>query len=316
MRGEGRAEQVRRGGIQPDDARVAPEPRPLPPHVTAGSDEGQLAGLLEVVLAVERGEDLGVADRAGRRDALPQAALLEGPDLVDQAGVEHAPGPQVDAGVEFLGVAIQRDDSGVPARGADLGRRRGEGLAGDGDDLEGADDPSPVGREDLRGGGGIERGELAVQGERPDLGEAVLEPAPHGGIGRGKGPLVEQRLEVHHRAADDDRRAARGEQGLGVRTGPLLVPRHGGGLGHVQHVELVVRNAAPLRDRELRGADVHAPVHLHRVDVDDLAVQPLGEVQGKVRLAGGGGSDDGDRPDGVADAPGPRRHPAPPVATR
>ena len=56
----------------------------------------------------------------------------------------------------------------------------------------------------------------------------------------------------------------------------------------------MVGDAAPLRKRELGGADVHAPVELHRVGVDDLAVESLGQVEAEVGLARGCGSDDGD----------------------
>jgi hypothetical protein len=59
-------------------------------------------------------------------------------------------------------------------------------------------------------------------------------------------------------------------------------------------VHEVVRDAAPLGDGELGGADVHAAVDLHRVGVDHLAAQALGEVEGEPGLAGRGRPDDGD----------------------
>ena len=58
-------------------------------------------------------------------------------------------------------------------------------------------------------------------------------------------------------------------------------------------VQQVVHDAAPLGDRQLGRADVHAAVDLHGVGVDDLAAQPLREVEGQPGLAGGGGPDDG-----------------------
>ena len=66
--------------------------------------------------------------------------------------------------------------------------------------------------------------------------------------------------------------------------------------GHVEHVELVVRNAATLGGRQFGGADVHAAVELHGVGVDDLAAEPLGDVECQRALAGAGRPDDGDRP--------------------
>ena len=45
---------------------------------------------------------------------------------------------------------------------------------------------------------------------------------------------------------------------------------------------------------QLGGADVHAAVELHRVGVDHLAAEPLGERDAEVGLADGGRADDGD----------------------
>ena len=47
-------------------------------------------------------------------------------------------------------------------------------------------------------------------------------------------------------------------------------------IARVEHVEHVVRDATPLLHRELGGADVHAPVELHRVGVDYLGALSLG----------------------------------------
>ena len=44
-----------------------------------------------------------------------------------------------------------------------------------------------------------------------------------------------------------------------------------------------MRHAAPLGRAELRGADVHAAVELHRVGVDDLAAEPLGQRDARAR---------------------------------
>ena len=56
----------------------------------------------------------------------------------------------------------------------------------------------------------------------------------------------------------------------------------------------MVRDAAALGAGQLGGADVHAAVDLHRVGVDDLAAEPLGEVERQAGLAGRGRPDDGD----------------------
>jgi hypothetical protein len=64
-----------------------------------------------------------------------------------------------------------------------------------------------------------------------------------------------------------------------------LVVGDAGLLGHVEHVEKVVRNARSLLDGQLCGADVHAAVELRRVGVDHLAAEGLRERDGQVGLA-------------------------------
>jgi hypothetical protein len=78
-----------------------------------------------------------------------------------------------------------------------------------------------------------------------------------------------------------------------------LVGRDGRRLGHVQHVEQVVGDAAAFRFGGLGGADVHAPVELHRVGVDDLAAERAGQVHGQRGLAGGRRPDHRDRDGGA-----------------
>ena len=56
----------------------------------------------------------------------------------------------------------------------------------------------------------------------------------------------------------------------------------------------VMRDAAPLGQRHLVGADVEAAIHGGRVAVDDLAAEPLGERQRQGALAGRGRTEDGD----------------------
>ena len=66
-------------------------------------------------------------------------------------------------------------------------------------------------------------------------------------------------------------------------------------VGDVQDVEQMMRDTALLLLRHLRGADVHPAVQLQRIGVDDLAVEPFGERDREVGLAGGGGTDDRDQ---------------------
>ena len=103
-----------------------------------------------------------------------------------------------------------------------------------------------------------------------DFGKPLLPFRPHRRVGRRKRPVVEQRLDVQHRPAHQDRHLSAGGDRLDVGGGGVLVARDGRGLGDVEHVELVMRDAAALRDGQFRGADVHSAVELHRVGVDDF----------------------------------------------
>ena len=185
----------------------------------------------------------------------------------------------------------------VSQRGAPDGRRRrGERLAGQLHHLQRPHDAPAVGGQDRRRGGRVAAGQLGVQRRDADLGEPGLPPGPHLRVGGRERPVVEQRLDVEHRAADDDRHRSARRDRLDVGGGGLLVAGDGRGLGDVEHVELVVRDAAPFAGRQLGGADVHAAVELHRVGVHDLAAEPLGDVERQRRLAGAGRADDRDRP--------------------
>jgi hypothetical protein len=59
-------------------------------------------------------------------------------------------------------------------------------------------------------------------------------------------------------------------------------------------VDHVVRDPFAVREARLRGPDVEVTVDLHRVRVDDLAVEPLGERHRHGALPSGGGPGDHD----------------------
>jgi hypothetical protein len=46
-------------------------------------------------------------------------------------------------------------------------------------------------------------------------------------------------------------------------------------IGNIDHV---MGYASSIQHRRLGRADVHAPIHLHRVDRDDLGAEVLGEM--------------------------------------
>ena len=102
------------------------------------------------------------------------------------------------------------------------------------------------------------------------------------------------------RAADHQGPVAACLNGLQVGAGVDLVGGDIGVLAHTEDVDLMVGVPAPLGGRQLGGANVHAAVELGGVGVKNLGAaaarpaQGVGQVQGQVRLSGGGRADDGD----------------------
>ena len=64
------------------------------------------------------------------------------------------------------------------------------------------------------------------------------------------------------------------------RARQLLIHRHRSGLGDWPDIEQVVRDALHLFGRDLGSADVHTFVGLHRVGINDFAVEVVGQLNG------------------------------------
>ena len=103
-----------------------------------------------------------------------------------------------------------------------------------------------------------------------------------------------QRAEVEAGAADQNRQpparldvADRGRGIARVLRGRVVV-------GRIGDVDQVVRDAAPIADRDLVGADVEAAIDGGRVAVDDLAAVALGDRQRQRALPGRGRAEHGD----------------------
>src|ERR1700756_3582527 len=135
-----------------------------------------------------------------------------------------------------------------------------------------------------------------------DLRQPLFEPRSDRGVRGGKHPVVQQRLDVEHRTTDDHRHRAAPNDRLDVRGRAALVTCDRGGSGDIQDVQLVVSDATPLLDRQLRGADVHATVELHSVCIHDLAAKSLRDCERQLGLARACGPDDRDRPGQVVDS--------------
>ena len=129
-----------------------------------------------------------------------------------------------------------------------------------------------------------------------------LQAGPHPRVRAREVDDVQQGALVEPRPARDDRHSPARVDPLHVGAGVALVGGHGRLVAHVEHVDLVVGDAAALLHGSLRGADVHAPVELQRVRGDQFPRPPGPEARGgalrdgerHVGLARGGGADDGD----------------------
>jgi hypothetical protein len=137
-----------------------------------------------------------------------------------------------------------------------------------------------------------------VQGAGATLAQLLFDPGTDPGVGAGEFEGVDGAAHVQPRAADEDRRTAFGEQAVDLRSGQSLVLGDARCLGDVPDVEELVRDVTALLGRQLGGSDVHPPVELHGVGVDDFTAQPLSQDDPQIGLSGRGGADDSDDPRG------------------
>ncbi len=124
--------------------------------------------------------------------------------------------------------------------------------------------------------GRVYQGQFGMQRGPALLGGLRFQLRAHVGVGGGHVVnAVEQRLEVQHGAAHQQRqRAARAD--LGHQPGGVLHKLgRAVGLQRVADVDEVVRHGGKLVGRGLGGADVHAAVDQGRIDADDLDRQTL-----------------------------------------
>ncbi|MCY1515204.1 hypothetical protein D9M68_497800 [compost metagenome] len=161
--------------------------------------------------------------------------------------------------------------------------------------LERALDALAVLRCEPRGGDGVDLRQPRMHGRPAERGGFGVQARAHGGVGRGHGvDAVEQRLEVQHGAAHEQRQRAARADGVDEPRG---VGDEGGGavaVARIEDVDQVVRHRGLLGGGGLGGADVHAAVDQRRVDADDLDRLQPGHGQGDGGLAGRGGAGERD----------------------
>ena len=278
----------------PDDARVLAEPGVLPPGEPPRRHHGPLARLVERQLAVEVRRHLAVADRqAAVRPS--RSPVAEQPlDLLDEARLEHRLDPR---SIRSSRVGRSMSTPIWTVCGSAYSSRGS--VAENGRPVISTTSSArtmrrPLSARMLPAAPGSTSASRRCSAAGPDLVQLGLEPAADGLVGARELEPVEHGPRVERRPADEHRHplpsAHVGDRG----ARPLLELRDRQRLGDVEVVEQVVRDAAPLGDRQLRRADVHAAVDRHRVGVDDLAAERLGQVERQVALARRRRADDGD----------------------
>ena len=126
---------------------------------------------------------------------------------------------------------------------------------------------------------------------RPALFQShCLNPRTHHRIRRRHtGQATGQRLEIQHGAAHQQRHAATRGNILYQRQGIITKPCCRIRLGRVEHIDQVMRITLQRLRIRLGRPDIHATVHQHRIDADQLTGKLVVQVHCQVRLARGGG---------------------------
>src|SRR5262245_60134528 len=176
-------EQLRVVVPDPDDARVLAEPRVLAAREPPGRLGGALARLLLGELTAELGDDLAVADGPRRGATLGQAVVEEVAHLLDEAAGEHGVHSDRDALVERLAVDVDTDLDRARVGVLEEGETGAERLAGQLDDLEGADDAAAVLGQDLLGRLGVALAQQVVERLRAAGRQLALPPGANRLVG-------------------------------------------------------------------------------------------------------------------------------------
>ena len=134
---------------------------------------------------------------------------------------------------------------------------------------------------DPLGGRRIQAPQEAMQGlPAPPLGH-IRQPRPQlFGPLRGFEQSFQERAKVKSRPAHHNREPAAPADFRQHARGCLAVIPRCEDFAGFGHVEQVVRNAAPLRDRDFPRADVETAIDLHGIAIDDFAPQLFRESNG------------------------------------
>ncbi len=126
-----------------------------------------------------------------------------------------------------------------------------------------------------------------------------LQPATHVRIGAGERNVVDCGTCVQAGTADQDRTNALPLQFGDLLACQLLEASHRHGVIRIDDVDEMMPDLSPFLGARLGGADIHAPIHLVGIGVDDFGPfafgrQRFGDGDAESRLAGCGRPHDGD----------------------
>ena len=132
-----------------------------------------------------------------------------------------------------------------------------------------------------------------------------LQTLTHPRIRAGELQLIQGGTHIQAGTTHQNRVAATTANLLNQLTATLLKLRYGGLVPHVHDVQQVVRNTAHLLRRDFCGADIHAPVELHRISVNALTVQTQSQLNGERALTGAGRAHNSDNGQSFGDSHAP-----------
>jgi two-component system, OmpR family, alkaline phosphatase synthesis response regulator PhoP len=213
--------------------------------------------------------------RLHRRLVLFEPAPHEPTDFLNPTGGKLFVDALLDAPVQIFALAIQPEDKIVRRF---LVLKIADRLTGRVKHFERADETAGIFRIDVFRSFRIHALQFGKQLDRRQRFEAFSELLIASGTFE---QALPERADVQAGAADDERV---GQQW----TGQFEIPPHIERLGHVADIDEVLAF-------DFCGADIHPPVHLHRVGRNNLTAQPARQFQANGTLAGGGRTDEENR---------------------
>lgn len=138
-------------------------------------------------------------------------------------------------------------------------------------DLKRTNDPSRIAWVHSRGSFWIKRTQALQQSIRPVMLEFAFDSLPNRRVARRKVKVVDHARDVKPGSAHEDRVGTGQMDLLDHCPSPWLVPRNRGVFVYLSDIKEVMRNISALRLRNFCGADVHAPIELHRISIDNLS---------------------------------------------